>query len=83
MGAQISGMIMASEWFSGLDIQDKCLFGGGLFLFGGVYDLRPLLATTMKDPVFILRFLVFSHFDFIYVCSDQLNAYLDPAFWVF
>ena len=51
MGAQLCGMVLASDWFGGLEAEDKSLLRGGLFLYGGVYDLRPLLRTSMGKDV--------------------------------
>lgn len=49
-GAQLCAMILASPWFSQLPVEHKNLFKG-VFLLAGVYDLRPLIQTTVNDPL--------------------------------
>ena len=49
-GAQLNAMILASDWFNQLPLEDKSLFEG-VFLLAGVYDLLPLLQTTVNDPL--------------------------------
>merc|ERR1712126_604507 len=49
-GAQLCAMVVASNWFKNLPVENKNLFKG-IFLMAGVYDLRPLVSTYVNDPL--------------------------------
>ncbi|RZF37963.1 hypothetical protein LSTR_LSTR005463 [Laodelphax striatellus] len=49
-GAHLSSMLLSTEWLSKLDDDSKAIFKG-LFLVSGVYNLRPLLSTTINDAL--------------------------------
>ena len=49
-GAHLCAMVFASSWFGTLPNDVKSLFNG-VFYLAGIYDLRPLLTTTINEPL--------------------------------
>jgi hypothetical protein len=43
-------MVVCSPWFSSLPDEDRKLFGAVVHL-SGVFDLKPLLATSVNEPL--------------------------------
>ena len=49
-GAQLCGMVLASKWFQNLPKDKKYIFSG-VFFQAGIFDLRPLISTSVNEPL--------------------------------
>ena len=49
-GAHLCAMVLMSDWFKNLDPESKSRFNG-VFYQSGIFDLRPLLSTSINEPL--------------------------------
>nr|ALQ52681.1 kynurenine formamidase [Nilaparvata lugens] len=77
-GAHLSSMLLSTELLSKLDDDSKAIFRG-LFLISGVYNLKPLLRTTVNDALNLTE-KELSKLSPMSSIDDQVKNHLNKSF---